>query len=461
MINIYDIAYLAAGVASAPFWLAHSDARRKVLKALRQRMGDYPPRTGDGPALMIHAVSVGELNAARAMIRALAEARPDLRFIISTSTDTGFARGRELYGSDDRVTLIRYPLDFTNAVNRVLDATRPDLVVLMELEVWPNFVRQCQRRGIPVVLVNGRLTAGSFRRYRLAGPLVRRTFRRLAFVGAQEDKYAQRFIALGVPPARVQVTGTMKWDTAQASGAVEGAAELAASVGLRPGQHPIWVCGSTGPGEEQLLLDSYRQLLATFPNLQLVLVPRKPDRFDEVEDLVRQSVMNVIRRSNPPSPEESTKLDQYCVPPVILGDTMGELRKFYELADVVFVGRTLVDLGQRQHGSDMIEPAALAKPVIVGPFTGNFAEVMNRFRTSDAIREVARAEDLQAQVARLLTDRHEASALGRRALEVVRRWQGATALHAAVILRELQSVLTRRGISSQEIVTMASLPSRG
>ena len=455
MINIYDIAYFLSGLASAPIWLAHPGARRKVFKALRERMGDYRPRTGDGPAVMIHAVSVGELNAARAMVRALAEARPDLRFIISTSTDTGFARGRELYGADDRVTLIRYPLDFTNAVNRVLDAARPDLVVLMELEVWPNFVRQCQRRGIPVVLVNGRLTAGSFRRYRIAGQFVRRTFRRLAFVGAQEETYAQRFIALGVPQARVQVTGTMKWDTAQVSGAVEAVADLAASVGLLPGQQPIWVCGSTGPGEEELLLGCYRQLLVTFPNLRLVIVPRKPERFDEVAELIRNEGFDLVRRSQSQIAIRNSQI------PVVLGDTMGELRKFYELADVAFVGRTLKDLGPRQHGSDMIEPAALAKSVIVGPYTGNFAEVMNRFRSSDAIREVPTIEELTVQVSNLLANRHEASALGQRAQEVVRRCQGTTALHVAVILKELQSVLAQRGVSSQETVTVASLPSRG
>ena len=463
MINIYDIAYLLGGLASAPFWLAHPGARRKVFKALRERVGNCPPRMGNGPALMIHAVSVGELNAARAMVRALAEERPDLRLIISASTDTGFARGRELYGTDDRVTLIRYPLDFTNAVNRVLDAARPDLVVLMELEVWPNFVRQCQRRGIPVVLVNGRLTARSFRRYRLAGPLVRRTFQRLAFVGAQEDSYAQRFIALGVPPERVQVTGTMKWDTAQVSGAVEGAADLAASVGLRPGQEPTWVCGSTGPGEEKLLLDSYRKLLATFPDLRLVLVPRKPERFEEVAILTRESGAELVRRSSTQRPDFKLQIAncKLQIPPIVLGDTMGELRKFYELADVVFVGRTLVDLGPRQHGSDMIEPAALAKPVIVGPYTGNFAEVMNRFRASDAVREVATIGELRVQVSNLLADRHDASALGQRAQGVVRRCQGATALHVAVILKELQSVLAQRGAPPQDTMAVASLPGRG
>ena len=178
MINGYDIAWGAILGLGAPFWLVQPRARRKVLRALSERMGRGVPRAGTAPAVMIHAVSLGEINATRALVRMLAEARPDLYFVVSTTTDTGFARGRELYGAEPRVTLIRYPLDFTGAVARVLDNLRPALVVLMELEVWPNFLRQCERRDIPVLLINGRLTESSYRNYRLGGPLVARMFRR-------------------------------------------------------------------------------------------------------------------------------------------------------------------------------------------------------------------------------------------------------------------------------------------
>ena len=454
MLNLYDILYGAGLALSAPFWLAKGSARRKVLKAISQRMGHVSAAVqSSDPTVMIHAVSLGEINATPALVRGLAEARPDVRFVISTTTDTGYSRAQALFGSDNRVSLIRYPLDFTPAVRRVLDTFRPSVVVLMELEIWPNFVLQCERRGIPVVLVNGRLTAGSFRNYRLGGPLVRRMFRRLRSVCAQEQTYAERFIALGAPPDRVQVTGTMKFDTAQVAAAtIPGADELAAAVGLHPGNEPVWVCGSTGPGEEEILLGVYRELLKSNPRLRLVLIPRKPERFDEVAQTITGAGFELIRRSQ--SPIENCKLTSASSvepqtancevgAPVILGDTMGELRKFYSLAEIVFVGRTLLDLGSRQHGSDMIEPAALAKPTFVGPFTGNFAEVMNRFRSANAMREVATADELKKGLLDALADPATAKAMGLRAQEVVGQSQGATERHMSVILHELERALNR------------------
>jgi 3-deoxy-D-manno-octulosonic-acid transferase len=307
------------------------------------------------------------------------------------------------------------------------------MVVLMELEVWPNFIRACRQRGIPILLINGRLTTSSFQRYKLAKFLVAPTFRRLNQVCAQDLTYAQRFIALGVPPDRVTVTGTMKFDTAQIIDRIPGQEELAAAVGLYPGIDRIWVCGSTGPGEETLILNEYRSLLKRFPNLRLVLVPRKPERFDEVAQIISAAGFPVVRRSNPQIPPRGN------VPPVVLGDTMGELRKFYAIAEVVLVGRTLVDLGPRQHGSDMIEPAALGKPVIVGPFTGNFAEVMNQFRLDDAMMVVKDALMMGQAVALLLDAPDKALAMGRRAREVVGKGQGATARHADLILKTLDT----------------------
>jgi 3-deoxy-D-manno-octulosonic-acid transferase len=443
--NCYDIAYGVGLAFSAPFWLAKPSARRKVLKAVSQRMGQgIAARVGNKPAVMIHAVSLGEINATRAMVRGLAEARPELEFVISTTTDTGYARAQELFGSNPRVHLIRFPLDFTPAIERALDALRPQVVVLMELEVWPNFVFQCEKRGIPVMLVNGRLTTGSFRNYRLGGPLVRRMFRRLRRVCAQEQAYAERFIALGAPRDRVQTTGTMKFDTAEIADSIPGANELAAAVGLRRGPEIVWVCGSTGPSEEALLLGVYRDLVKAHPTLRLVLVPRKPERFDEVAEIIRASGFRIVRRSETTSGLSKSQISNSPSDnPVILGDTMGELRKFYSLADVVFVGRTLVDLGSRQHGSDMIEPAALAKPTIVGPFTGNFAEVMNQFRAANAIREVANPEELTSSLVTLLSDQTAAKAMGIRAREVVRQSQGATDRHIAMILLELDRTLNR------------------
>jgi len=459
--NIYDLAYSLALGASAPFWLARGKSRKKVFSAFRQRMGHVPPRSSTGPAVMIHAVSVGELNATQALVQLVRQRRPDLHFIVSITTETGFARGQALYGSDPGITLVRFPLDFSPAIDRLLEALRPSVVALMELEVWPNFMLHCEKRNIPVVLLNGRVSTGSYLRYRRARPFVAGMFRRLRQVCAQEDLYRQRFIELGTPTERISVAGTMKFDTAAVADHVAGQDELAAAVGLAMpksdcqlprGPQPnllvspregsptfgirhsafgiaqrIWVCGSTGPGEEQIILRVFKSLLGKFPGLRLVIVPRKPERFNEVAELIVREGFPLVRRSRPDAdpPDDA----------VVLGDTMGELRAFYSLAEVVFVGRTLVDLGSKQHGSDMIEPAALAKPTVVGPFTGNFAEVMNQFIAAKAMKVVHTEAELLAATQALLANRDAAAEMGRNARATVIANQGATQRSAEVILK--------------------------
>ncbi|MGD0137335.1 MAG: 3-deoxy-D-manno-octulosonic acid transferase [Tepidisphaeraceae bacterium] len=437
MINHYDIAYGLGVGLSSPFWLAHPAARRKVLRAFSQRMGQVQGRDLSKPGIMVHAVSLGEINATRSLIDVLRSRRPGINFIVSVTTETGFARGQELYGSAADVTLVRYPLDFTSAVDRLLITLRPSLVALLELEVWPNFIRRCAQRNVPVILINGRITPGSFRRYRLAQRLVGSMFARLHHVAAQDQIYAERFAELGVRQNRISVTGTMKFDNAPIADRLPGQDELAAAVGLSPGKDLVWVCGSTGPGEEEIILPIYRGLLNRFADLRLVIVPRKPERFDEVAQMISGRGFSVVRRSRPGETPPASDL-----PAVILGDTIGELRKFYALASVVFVGRTLVDLGYRQHGSDMIEPAALAKPVVVGPFTANFAEAMNCFRQADAMMVVQTPQELERAIEILLSDPGRATTIGRRAREVVKAQQGATQRHADLILDTLDSVLT-------------------
>lgn len=429
--NLYDLAYALGVAAASPIWATRSKSRAKVLSAFRERFGDVPPRQGGRLAIWIHAVSLGEVNAARALIEQLLASRNDLDVIVSTTTTTGHERARNLYTTSSRVWVVRYPLDFTSAITRALDALRPSVVVLMELETWPNFLRQCQTRNIPVILANGRITTHSFSRYRLIKPIMSTMLRRLAAICVQDDEYAERFKTLGAPADKITVTGTMKYDSAEVADSVTGAEELQRDLQLSQDK-PLWVCGSTGPGEEAVALRVYRRLLAHFPMLRLAIIPRHPQRFDDVANLIRSKPFDLLRRSNAalplPVPEHSA-----LGIPVILGDTMGELRKFYSLATVVFVGRSLVDLGSRQHGSDMIEPAALAKPCIVGPFTGNFDQTVRALKSADGIVEVADEIDLEAALRKLLSDLAAADAMGRRAQAVVRQQQGATALHLKII----------------------------
>jgi 3-deoxy-D-manno-octulosonic-acid transferase len=432
MINHYDIAYGLGVGLSSPFWLAYPKARRKVLGAFSQRMGSVPSRDLTKPAIMIHAVSVGEINATRALVDVLRRERPGVEFIISVTTQTGFDRAKALYGSTSDVTLTRYPLDFTPAVDRLLGTLKPSVVVLLELEVWPNFIRRCSQKKIPVLLINGRVTPGSFRGYRLARPVVGSMFARLQHAAVQDETYAERFEKLGVPQKRISITGTMKFDTAVVADHLPGQDELAQAMGLESGK-PVWVCGSTGPGEEAIILPIYRNLLKRIPDLRLVIVPRHPPRFDEVAELITSQHFAVVRRSKNDPPNAQA---------VLLGDTMGELAKFYALASVVFVGRSLVDLGHKQHGSDMIEPAALGKATIVGPYTANFAEAMNCFLKAGAMEVVKTVDDLERVTELLVLNRKSAQEIGERAREVVRSQQGATARHAKLILDTLDSVST-------------------
>jgi 3-deoxy-D-manno-octulosonic-acid transferase len=437
MPNFYDIFYALGLGVSAPYWLIKPSARRKVFAAFRNRRGHILARTSTRPAIMIHAVSVGEMNSTRTLVNTLRGMLPELEYIISATTDTGFARGQELYAPYNDVTVVRYPLDFSGAIGRTLDAVRPELVVLMELEAWPNFLKHCAEREIPVVLANARLTTSSFRNYRRIRPIARAMFRRIAVICAQDATIGERFLALGVPPHRIIVTGTMKFDSARIGNAPDGAAWLARSVGLAPSIERIWVCGSTGPGEEEIILRVYRKLLARFTRLRLAIVPRHPQRFDEVADLIEDARFRCVRRSNPQLPPGDSP-----IPPVVLGDTMGELRNFYGIGDVVFVGRSLLDLGPRQRGSDMIEAAALARPVIVGPWTDNFADAMVRFRAADAVSVVNDEAALENAVAAMLSAPAEARAIGLRAQAVVLSEQGATLRHARVIAQILSA---RRG----------------
>lgn len=433
MINGYDIAYRTLLGATWPIWAARRKAREKVRDALATRNGAARKRVGNAPAVLVHAVSVGELNAARGLIDALSAARPEAHVIVTTTTTAGNELAHKLFDHRPQTTVARFPIDLTPAIDRLLETTRPTLVVLMELEVWPNFLKQCEARKIPVVIANGRITGPSYQKYRLLGPLTWSMFRRLSHCIVQDETYAERFLNLGVPREKLLVSGTLKFDTATVGDTVPGADELARDLSLAsPGtdvSERIWVAGSTGPGEEEIALDVYARLRASHEKLRLVIVPRKPERFDEVAQLIEARGFACVRRSRSasiesPAPESA----------VILGDTMGELRKFYALASVVFVGRTLVDLGSKQHGSDMIEPCALAKPTVVGPFTGNFEEPMRAFRSADAIAEVKDGDELYRVLDAWLRAPDDSRAMGERATSVVVAGKGAVARHMDVIL---------------------------
>ena len=439
-----DLVYAAVAGLTSPVWgyrLFRSGKWRTDWAGRWGRVSGLN-RDGDGrPTLLIHAVSVGEVNAVSRLVTRLHEATGGgWRIVVSATTDTGFARARQLFS--DIHPVVRYPLDFSGCVNRFLDAVSPDLVALTELEVWPNFVEACGRRGVPVGVINGRLSARSFERYRRIRALVRPAFARLAGVLVQSQQYAERFVALGVTADRVTVVDSMKWDAAPgpapgsdshsagvdadaqhlrtpgAGDPVAGAHELAAAMGIDRSQ-PVVVAGSTGPGEEKMLMASCPA------GAQLVLVPRKPERFDEVASLDP----DMVRRSR--HPDAGNRPDKPAR--VFLVDTMGELSKAYSLADVAVVGRSFMgDL----YGSNPLEPIALGKPTIIGPHYGDFSEMVEALRGAGGI---VVTDHPGRAISELLEDRQAAGALARRGGEVIVSRRGATERHVRWLMKMMPS----------------------
>ncbi len=424
-----DIVYLLAGLAYLPVALYQAVFLRKNRTGWRERFGRVPQFDPDRKRIWIHAVSLGEMNATPRLVSELLRWLPDYDIVFSTTTDTGYARAVELYGAE---SVFRFPLDFSWVIKRALNRIQPAAIILVELEVWYNLVHEAHRRQIPVMVVNGRLTARSARRLAKLGRFARSMFERIRWVGAQDEEIAERFKSLGVYDYRIKVTGSVKWDTTTIADEVPGATELARELGLDMSR-PIWVCGSTGPGEEELLLNAYRMILKQWQGMPraweeaavelpplpiLAIVPRKPERFDEVAALIKSNDLPLIRRS------QSTRDGNFDAtsPLVVLGDTMGELRKFYSLARVVFVGRSMVPMG----GSDPMEVAALGKPIVCGLHMENFRAPVDALKKDEALYVVAGPTELAEKAGGLLKNQVLSADAGRKGREVVRRNLGAT-----------------------------------
>jgi 3-deoxy-D-manno-octulosonic-acid transferase len=428
-----NLAYFAAAMVYLPVVVYQMIFQGKNRRGWSERFGFIRLRPVDRKRIWVHAVSLGEVNATRQIIAKLKKRLPDREIVISTTTDTGYARACQLYGTQ---SVFRYPLDFSWIVARVLTCVDPELIVLMELEVWYNFVRMANRRGVAVAIANGRLTERSARRFGMVGEPVRSMFADLTWVGAQDDAIAERFRSLGTAREAVTVTGSVKWDTAEVCDTVEGADTLAEDIGLDRSQ-PLLVCGSTGPGEEKIILDAYRRMRGDGASVRLVLVPRKPERFEEVARLIRREGFACIRRS-----QTRDGAPQRLEPDaIVLGDTMGELRKFYALADVVFVGRSLVPMG----GSDPMEVAALAKPILVGPHIENFRAPVEAFQAREAINIVRTGEELAQCVRRLCGDPALAKRQGTSARDVVVDHQGATEITVETLAKLVLTSATGAG----------------
>lgn len=412
LMNGLDAAYILAAGVTAPWW------SRKARGGWDERLGKVggelaAPASGR-PRVMLHSVSVGETSALRKLVPLLTE-RAEV--VVTATTDTGIARARELYSRD--ATVLRYPLDFSWSVERFLDAVKPDVVGLVELEVWPNFIKSCVRRGIPVAVINGRLSARSFKGYRRFRWALKGMFASLAVAAVQDEDYAARFRAMGTPAERVRVTGSMKWDSASFSADGAKVDELARTLGIDRSR-PLVVAGSTAEAREtseEALLDR-----ATPPGVQLVCAPRKPERFDDAYAALGGPA-RCVRRSNPRAYTGSARPERFLL------DTIGELRSAYALADVTVVGRSFGEL----FGSDPVEPAALGRPVVMGPADGDFASTVAKFERAGAMLRCD-AKGLAAALAGLIADPSRRDDMGRRGVACVRENQGATTRHAELLM---------------------------
>jgi 3-deoxy-D-manno-octulosonic-acid transferase len=384
--RLYTAALAAAVTGYAPAALARRITHGVPLN-VRERLGlgrHEPPGT---PCGWIHAVSVGEAIAAAPLVDGVRRTWPGLPLVVSTVTETGARVVRERFAGMARHRY--FPLDFPGVARRVIASIEPAFFVCMETELWPNTLRALAARGVPVMIANGRLSDRSFRRYRLVRGAMRRVLADITVFAMQSAEDARRVIALGAAPERVVVTGNLKLEPlADPAGAVDLWRRLLA---LTPGQ-PVWIAGSTHRGEEEAVLEAHGRALLDHPDLALVLAPRHPERVGEVVGILKSRGLAAVRRSDLPARRSPGA--------VIVLDTVGELAQLYALADVVFVGGSLVPLG----GHNMLEPAFRGKPVLFGPHTSNFREAAGVLVESGGGVVVSDATALGSELLRLLAD---------------------------------------------------------
>jgi 3-deoxy-D-manno-octulosonic-acid transferase len=385
-----------------------------------ERFAFIEPPLGER-VIWIHAVSVGEVQAAEPLVRALLEKYPAYSLLVTTVTPTGSARVTTLLG--DEVAHVYAPYDLPDVVKRFFARVRPRLAIVMETELWPNLFHTCRDRQVPLLLVNARLSEKSMAGYRRVKRLAARTLGNITGIAAQGEADAQRFERLGAPHDRIIVSGNLKFEQCMPPGLLERAEVLRRAWGT---ERPVWIAASTHEGEDELLLDVYSELRKQFADCLLVLVPRHPERFAGVAELCRQRGLRIVLRSEMRPCEADTA--------VFVGDTMGELPLFLAAADVAFIGGSLVPRG----GHNLLEPAALGIPVVTGPHVFNFTEICELLLQAGACEKVETVAALAATLGRWLGDASERHQIGERGRAVVEKNRGALKTVLAMVDRHLQ-----------------------
>lgn len=411
MYLIYS-ALLAAGLLlTLPYWLMQRLRHGKYRAGLSERLGKIPARLSSQPGrptIWVHAVSVGEVLAVSGLVAELKGRFPNYRVVISTTTDTGQKLARTRFGAEN---VFYFPLDFAFAIRPYLRWLRPELIVIAETELWPNFLRLGKASGARIAIVNGRISDRSWPRYRRFQPLLVRVLRQVDLFLTQTEEDARRLAQIGAPKERIQVTGNLKFDVPAPAAPAIIASLRAAFQQADAG--PVIVCGSTVEGEEPILLQAFVNILASHPGAVLILAPRHQERFKDVADLLGHLGIRFWRRS--------LWSGDPIVAGVLLVDSIGELAALYSLADLAFVGGSLVPRG----GHNIIEPALHGVAIIVGNHTENFRDIVSLFQSRDAVRVVGPAE-LPLAFMELISNPVERIALGDRAAETLRAQMGAT-----------------------------------
>lgn len=414
---LLNIVYLLLIVLFSP-WLAYSAIRHgKYRDGWGEKLlGRVPRRTGDRPCIWLHAVSVGEVNLLQPILTELARREPTWECVISTTTRTGFALARKKYAG---YQVCYCPLDFTWAVRRAMRRIRPSLFVLAELELWPNLIRAARRQQARVAVVNGRLSDRSYRGYRRIRPLVRKVLSRIDLIAVQNETYAQRFRDLGARAESVHVTGSMKFDGALTDRNNPATQKLKKLWGLNDSDL-VFLAGSTQEPEEQMALDVFRRTLMKHPGARLILVPRHPERFDAVANLLEQSGLVWQRRTELDDPDREEQQTERAR--ILLVDMIGELGAWWGAAHLGFVGGSM----GRRGGQNMIEPAGFGVAVSFGPNTSNFRDIVSLLLANQAAVVVQDEFRLQEFVRHCLTQPEWMKELGHRARQLVLQQQGAT-----------------------------------
>ena len=426
MFLIYDFAFLIFGILSLPFYIL----RGRLPRGLSKRWGRISPEVlaalKPGPVVWVHAVSVGEVMAARTLIEAFKSERPKTRVLLSTVTSTGQALARKAIPSAD--ALIYFPLDFSWVVRRMIDQVQPSLFVFLETELWPNFLGELARRKVPTVLVNGRISRRSYPRYRLIAGFFRLTLRRITLFLMQSQEDAQRIISLGAPRPRVRVTGNMKFDALAREPEPGDVGGLGRRILKHHPEERLLVCGSTHGGEEAKILEAFQALREAFPKFRLLLAPRHLHRISEVQRLVARKGFQSVLFSQTKEVDGGGE--------VILLDTLGDLRFLYRYASFVFVGGSLVPHG----GHNCIEPARFGKPIVFGPHMQNFQDIAELFVMKGAASQVRTLDELIESVQRWIFSPQEADEIGARARRLVEENEGATLRNVRMITEILDRI---------------------